>query len=93
MMTRSPYWNLPKEELANKLAGANPDSIAAQQIMAILQVRILQESFKSLIDSQNMLAAASQRMERRIFWLTVIIAVGTLAAPVIDVITLLLEAN
>jgi hypothetical protein len=90
-MARSPYWEMSKEELVEKLMGVTPDSIAAAHMQAILQIRTIEEAFKNLTDSQNNNARASDQLAAGVFWLTLVIALSTVVLAIVETLTLIFK--
>jgi hypothetical protein len=85
----SPFSKMPKEDLAAWVGKyAQPGSLMHEQLLATISVRCagdLERALKSLEDSQNRNAAASDRLGQKVFWLNVVLATATVIGTLIAI--------
>lgn len=85
----SPFSKMSKEDLAAWVGKyAQPGSLMHEQLLATISVRCagdLERALKSLEDSQNRNAAASDRLAQKVFWLNVVLAIATVIGTLIAI--------
>jgi len=92
-MAESPYRGMSKEQLADKMhefgGGTGPEPT---HVLAMLQVRCVSDlelALKSLEESQNKNAEASEKLAGRVFWLNLALTFATVVLAVVAVLTFL----